>query len=156
MIEFKRGSFYLGATAPPAKDPKATPVMYDARDLTTHGVIVGMTGSGKTGLAVDLIEEALLSGIPVLVLDPKGDMGNLLLNFPDLRPEPGQLRIRQHTDRGGLTLLWADQAPGGLEVMLPRSREWVPVLIPADAFLVQAGDPGFSEPRRAGPIEPAR
>ncbi len=55
-------------------------------------------------------------------------------------PEPGQLRIRQHTDRGGLTLLWADQAPGGLEVMLPHSREWVPVLIPADAFLVQAGD----------------
>jgi len=55
-------------------------------------------------------------------------------------PEPGQLRIRQHTDRGGLTLLWADQSPGGLEVMLPRSRDWVPVLIPADAFLVQAGD----------------
>lgn len=55
-------------------------------------------------------------------------------------PEPGQLRIRQHTDRGGLTLLWADQSPGGLEVMLPHSREWVPVLIPADAFLVQAGD----------------
>jgi isopenicillin N synthase-like dioxygenase len=55
-------------------------------------------------------------------------------------PAPGQLRIRQHTDRGGLTLLWADQSPGGLEVMLPRSREWVPVLIPADAFLVQAGD----------------
>jgi isopenicillin N synthase-like dioxygenase len=55
-------------------------------------------------------------------------------------PEPGQLRIRQHTDRGGLTLLWADQSPGGLEVMLPHSREWVPVRIPADAFLVQAGD----------------
>lgn len=55
-------------------------------------------------------------------------------------PEPGQLRIRQHTDRGGLTLLWADQSPGGLEVMLPHSREWVPVQIPADAFLVQAGD----------------
>jgi isopenicillin N synthase-like dioxygenase len=55
-------------------------------------------------------------------------------------PEPGQLRTRQHTDRGGLTLLWADQSPGGLEVMLPHSREWVPVLIPAGAFLVQAGD----------------
>jgi isopenicillin N synthase-like dioxygenase len=55
-------------------------------------------------------------------------------------PEPGQLRIRQHTDRGGLTLLWADQSPGGLEVMLPHSREWVPVLIPDGAFLVQAGD----------------
>lgn len=55
-------------------------------------------------------------------------------------PEPGQLRIRAHTDRGGLTLLWADQSPGGLEVMLPHSREWVPVTIPAGAFLVQAGD----------------
>jgi isopenicillin N synthase-like dioxygenase len=55
-------------------------------------------------------------------------------------PEPGQLRIRQHTDRGGLTLLWADQSPGGLEVMLPHSREWVPVQIPDGAFLVQAGD----------------
>jgi len=55
-------------------------------------------------------------------------------------PGPGQLRIRQHTDRGGLTLLWADQSPGGLEVMLPHSREWVPVLIPAGTFLVQAGD----------------
>jgi isopenicillin N synthase-like dioxygenase len=55
-------------------------------------------------------------------------------------PEPGQLRIRAHTDRGGLTLLWADQSPGGLEVMLPHSRSWVPVTIPQDAFLVQAGD----------------
>jgi isopenicillin N synthase-like dioxygenase len=58
----------------------------------------------------------------------------------EVPPAPGQLRIRQHTDRGGLTLLWADQSPGGLEVMLPRSREWVPVLIPGGAFLVQAGD----------------
>jgi isopenicillin N synthase-like dioxygenase len=55
-------------------------------------------------------------------------------------PEPGQLRIRGHVDRGGLTLLWADQSPGGLEVMLPHSRAWVPVMIPPDAFLVQAGD----------------
>ena len=55
-------------------------------------------------------------------------------------PLPGQLRIRAHTDRGGLTLLWADQSPGGLEVMLPHSRSWVPVMIPPDAFLVQAGD----------------
>ena len=58
----------------------------DGRDLTTHGVIVGMTGSGKTGLAVGLIEEAVLSGIPCLVIDPKAEMGNLLLSFPDLLP----------------------------------------------------------------------
>ena len=59
---------------------------YEAADLTTHGVIVGMTGSGKTGLAIDLLEEALLSGVPALIIDPKGDMTNLLLNFPDLAP----------------------------------------------------------------------
>jgi hypothetical protein len=87
MVEVKQGSFYLGGSAPPATDPSATQLMYDARNLTTHGVIVGMTGSGKTGLAIDLLEEALLSGISALVIDPKGDMGNLLLNFPDLRPE---------------------------------------------------------------------
>src|SRR4030042_781993 len=55
-------------------------------DLTTHGVIVGMTGSGKTGLGIIFLEEALRSGIPALILDPKGDMTNLLLTFPELAP----------------------------------------------------------------------
>ena len=59
-------------------------VFVDSGDLTTHGVIVGMTGSGKTGLGVVLLEEALMSGIPVLAIDPKGDLGNLCLNFPGL------------------------------------------------------------------------
>jgi len=59
----------------------------DPRDLTTHAVIVGMTGSGKTGLGMVVIEEALLSGVPALILDPKGDMANLRLAFPDMRPE---------------------------------------------------------------------
>jgi Helicase HerA, central domain len=63
------------------------PLTLDPADLTTHGVIVGMTGSGKTGLGIDLLEDALLQGIPCLVIDPKGDMGNLLLTFPELRPE---------------------------------------------------------------------
>jgi hypothetical protein len=59
-------------------------VMYDARDLTTHGVVVGMTGSGKTGLCINLLEEAAIDGIPSIIVDPKGDLTNLLLQFPDL------------------------------------------------------------------------
>ena len=62
-------------------------VLYDARHLTTHGIILGMTGSGKTGLGIILLEELLLQGIPVLILDPKGDICNLLLTFPELRSE---------------------------------------------------------------------
>jgi hypothetical protein len=69
---------------PKTGKPGADGLVVESGDLTTHGVILGMTGSGKTGLGVVLIEEALLAGIPCLVLDPKGDMGNLLLTFPDL------------------------------------------------------------------------
>ncbi len=62
-------------------------VIYDPRDLTTHGVVVGMTGSGKTGLCISLLEEAALAGLPCIMIDPKGDLTNLLLQFPDLKPE---------------------------------------------------------------------
>ncbi len=82
-----RGSFHLGfALDPTTGKPGADRVVVGSSELTTHGVVVGMTGSGKTGLAVCLIEEALLAGIPTLILDPKGDMGNLALVFPDLAP----------------------------------------------------------------------
>ncbi|OGO19063.1 MAG: hypothetical protein A2Z14_16060 [Chloroflexi bacterium RBG_16_48_8] len=66
------------------------PTLYDPDDLTTHAVVVGMTGSGKTGLCIDILEEAALNGIPALMIDPKGDIANLLLHFPDLRPDDFQ------------------------------------------------------------------
>lgn len=81
------GSFYLGREVDPttgADRPQL--LLYDARDLTTHAVCVGMTGSGKTGLCLSLLEEAALDGIPAIAIDPKGDIGNLLLAFPDLQP----------------------------------------------------------------------
>jgi hypothetical protein len=82
------GSFYLGAEY----DLKTgqlldIPVNYDARDLTTHAVCVGMTGSGKTGLCIDLLEEAAIDKVPTILIDPKGDITNLLLQFPQLSPE---------------------------------------------------------------------
>jgi DNA helicase HerA-like ATPase len=79
-----KGAFFLGTTIDPSRKVDGERLTLDSTDLTTHGVIVGMTGSGKTGLGIVMIEEALLAGIPVLVLDPKGDMGNLALTFPDL------------------------------------------------------------------------
>ncbi|HVQ20217.1 MAG TPA: ATP-binding protein, partial [Terrimicrobiaceae bacterium] len=84
----KLGAFYLGRSYDGAtKAAGDVPVLYDSRDLVTHAVCVGMTGSGKTGLCLALLEEAGIDGIPAIIIDPKGDLGNLLLTFPDLRPE---------------------------------------------------------------------
>jgi len=72
------GTFYLGRPYDlGAKKQLDQPLLYDAKDLLTHAVCVGMTGSGKTGLCIDIIEEAALDGIPALVIDPKGDLANL-------------------------------------------------------------------------------
>ncbi|MBN1270551.1 MAG: DUF87 domain-containing protein [Kiritimatiellae bacterium] len=88
MQDFEKfGAFYLGKTFDPST-AKLTDelVLYDAKDLTTHAMMVGMTGSGKTGLAMTLLEEAAIDGIPSILIDPKGDLGNILLQFPDLQP----------------------------------------------------------------------
>jgi hypothetical protein len=81
------GKFYLGRIFDPAAgETTAAPLLYDPADLTTHAVVVGMTGSGKTGLCIGLLEEAALNNIPALMIDPKGDITNALLHFPDLLP----------------------------------------------------------------------
>jgi hypothetical protein len=114
-------TFMLGGVIDPESgDRTGDLIQYDAGDLTTHGVIVGMTGSGKTGLGIIFIEEALRNGLPTLILDPKGDMTNLMLTFPDLAPsdfEPwvdgGQAR-RDGTSVQDLATKTADLWKSGL------------------------------------------
>lgn len=99
MNDFEKlGVLYLGRVHKPGGTAAAPgeSLLYDAKDLTTHAVCVGMTGSGKTGLGIALIEEAAIDGIPSIVIDPKGDMGNLLLTFPRLAPED----FRPYVDDG--------------------------------------------------------
>src|SRR6202171_2363072 len=78
MQDFEKlGAFYLGRE-------KNNALLYDSKDLVTHAVCVGMTGSGKTGLCISLLEEAAIDGVPAIAIDPKGDLTNLLLQFPGL------------------------------------------------------------------------
>ncbi len=80
--------FYIGRRVDPKTgDATEEPQVYDPDDLTTHAVVVGMTGSGKTGLCLDMMEEAALNNLPAILIDPKGDITNLLLHFPELLPE---------------------------------------------------------------------
>ncbi|MEQ1870638.1 MAG: DUF87 domain-containing protein [Vicinamibacterales bacterium] len=89
MQDFEKlGVFYLGKHFDPTtKKVTDDLVLYDSKDLVTHALCVGMTGSGKTGLGIAVIEEAAIDGVPVIVIDPKGDLTNLLLTFPALRPD---------------------------------------------------------------------
>ncbi|WP_163337642.1 ATP-binding protein [Desulfopila sp. IMCC35008] len=84
----KLGLLYLGRELDlQTGEESAQPLLYKNKNLTTHAAIIGMTGSGKTGLGIGIIEEAIMDNIPSIVIDPKGDMGNLLLTFPDLKAE---------------------------------------------------------------------
>ena len=79
----KLGAFFLGNRVEPVSSESLDElVLYDSKDLTTHAAIIGMTGSGKTGLGIGLIEEAAMDRVPVIAIDPKGDLANLLLTFP--------------------------------------------------------------------------
>ena len=84
----KLGAFYLGKEYDLASRKRREGLLlYDSKDLTTHAVIIGMTGSGKTGLGIALLEEALIDNIPIIAIDPKGDLTNLVLNFPQLQAQ---------------------------------------------------------------------
>lgn len=100
---------FLGETVDPkAHERTGDRLDYDPADLTTHGVIVGMTGSGKTGLGVVLLEEALRNGIPTLVIDPKGDMTNLALRFPGLSADEFGPWVPEGSDATETATMWKD------------------------------------------------
>ena len=136
------GVFYLGRRVDPdSGKPGREPLLLDARRLTTHAVCVGMTGSGKTGLLVSLIEEAAIDDIPAIVIDPKGDLANILLTFPDLRPADFRPWLEEDAaKRDGLTLdelaektakKWADglAASGQSGERIARLRESVDMTV---------------------------
>jgi hypothetical protein len=101
----KMDLFYLGRELDPdTGETTELPLLYKSKNLTTHAAIIGMTGSGKTGLGIDLLEEAALDKLPALVIDPKGDMANLLLSFPDLAPHDFEPWIDENTaERKGMS-----------------------------------------------------
>ena len=110
MQDFEKlGAFYLGRPFDLAqKKPKEGLLLYDSKDLVTHAVCVGMTGSGKTGLCISLLEEAAIDSIPAIIIDPKGDLTNLLLTFPNLAPEDFRPWLNEGEDAAQQAQLWRD------------------------------------------------
>jgi hypothetical protein len=120
----KLGVFYLGRPYDmAAKQAKPGWLLYDSKDLVTHAVCVGMTGSGKTGLCLSLLEEAAIDNIPAIIIDPKGDLGNLMLTFPGLKAEEFQPWINEDDARKkGLSL--ADFAKAQAELWTKGLAGW--------------------------------
>jgi len=104
MQEFEKlGVFYLGKNK--SNDDL---LLYDSKDLVTHAVCVGMTGSGKTGLCISLLEEAAIDSIPAIIIDPKGDLCNLLLQFPNLTPQDFAPWVEEGVDPSQQAKLWKE------------------------------------------------
>src|ERR1700741_4804964 len=104
MQEFEKlGVFYLGRNK--SNDDL---LLYDSKDLVTHAVCVGMTGSGKTGLCISLLEEAAIDSIPAIIIDPKGDLCNLLLTFPNLAPQDFAPWVEEGVDPAQQATLWKE------------------------------------------------
>ncbi len=120
----KLGAFYLGRPYDlKTKQGKEGLLLYDSKDLVTHAVCVGMTGSGKTGLCISLLEEAAIDGIPAIIIDPKGDLGNLLLTFPNLAPEDFQPWVNEEdAQKKGLST--ADFAKQQAELWKKGLEDW--------------------------------
>jgi hypothetical protein len=142
----KLGLFYLGRPYDlAAKAPKAGLTLYDSRDLVTHAVCVGMTGSGKTGLCLALLEEAAIDGIPALIIDPKGDLGNLLLTFPHLSPDEFRPWIneddarRRGVEPGAFAAAEAERWANGLAAWQQEAARIVRLRDAADAVIYTPG-----------------
>ena len=125
MEDFEKlGAFYLGRPYDlKNKQRRDGLVLYDSKDLVTHAVCVGMTGSGKTGLCIGLLEEAAIDGVPAIVIDPKGDLANLMLTFPDLQASDFLPWINQE-DAQKKNLSPADYASAQAEAWKKGLADW--------------------------------
>ena len=138
----KLGAFFLGRPLETDRDdaagePEEGYLLYDSKDLTTHAMCVGMTGSGKTGLCISLLEEAAIDGVPAIAIDPKGDLGNLLLTFPGLNGEDFMpwINPREASEKGQTAPVFA-KAQADLELM--KSGAWTYDKQVAKAAVTQA------------------
>jgi hypothetical protein len=119
MTDVAPGQLFLGEATDAAHERTGERLVLKANDLTTHAVITGMTGSGQDRTRVGLIEEALIQGIPTLILDPKGDLGNLLLTFPDLGADDFAPWV-DGADPAEIAAVWRRDSPAGAS-MAPAS-----------------------------------